>query len=67
MRINRVSTVESRAADGPRKPLNVRVSYWTSENRKQIAVAIAAMWKKLGVNVELVNTELRTPRTITES
>jgi oligopeptide transport system substrate-binding protein len=47
----------SEAGYGPGKPLNVRLNYATSENRKQIAVAIAAMWKKLGVNVELVNTE----------
>jgi oligopeptide transport system substrate-binding protein len=47
----------SEAGYGPRKPLNVRLNYSTSENRKRIAVAIAAMWKKLGVNVELVNTE----------
>jgi oligopeptide transport system substrate-binding protein len=47
----------SEAGYGPRKPLNVRLNYVTSENRKQIAVAIAAMWKKLGVNVELVNTD----------
>jgi ABC-type oligopeptide transport system substrate-binding subunit len=45
------------AGYGPRKPLNVRLTYSTSENRKQIAIAIAAMWKKLGVNVELVNFE----------
>jgi ABC-type oligopeptide transport system substrate-binding subunit len=47
----------SEAGYGPRKPLNVRLTYATSENRKQIAIAIAAMWKKLGVNVELVNLE----------
>jgi oligopeptide transport system substrate-binding protein len=47
------------AGYGPKKPLNVRLAYATSENRKQIAVAIAAMWKKLGVNVELVNAELK--------
>jgi ABC-type oligopeptide transport system substrate-binding subunit len=45
------------AGYGPRKPLNVRLTYATSESRKQIAIAIAAMWKKLGVNVELVNVE----------
>jgi oligopeptide transport system substrate-binding protein len=49
----------SEAGYGPRKPLNVRFNYTTSENRKQIAIAIAAMWKKLGVNVELVNSEQR--------
>jgi oligopeptide transport system substrate-binding protein len=47
----------SEAGYGPRKPLNVQFAYATSENRKQIAVAMAAMWKKLGVNVELMNTE----------
>jgi oligopeptide transport system substrate-binding protein len=49
--------VMSEAGYGPRKPLNVRLTYTTSEKNKQIAVAIAAMWKKLGVNVELVNVE----------
>jgi ABC-type oligopeptide transport system substrate-binding subunit len=49
----------SEAGYGLRKPLNVRLTYVTSENRKQIAIAIAAMWKRLGVNVELANTEQR--------
>jgi oligopeptide transport system substrate-binding protein len=47
------------AGYGPKKPLNVRLAYATSENNKRTAVAIAAMWKRLGVNVELVNTELK--------
>src|SRR5262245_4561581 len=47
------------AGYGPRKPLKFRLSYNTSENHKKIAVAIAAMWKKLGVDVELVNTEVK--------
>jgi ABC-type oligopeptide transport system substrate-binding subunit len=47
------------AGYGPKKPLAVKLAYNTSENHKRIAVAIAAMWKKLGVNVELVNTELK--------
>jgi ABC-type oligopeptide transport system substrate-binding subunit len=45
------------AGYGPKKPLNLRFAYATSENRKQIAVAIAAMWKRIGVNLELANTE----------
>jgi oligopeptide transport system substrate-binding protein len=49
----------SEAGYGSKKPLNVRFAYPTSENRKRIAVAIAAMWKKLGVNVELVNAEFK--------
>ena len=47
----------SEAGYGPRKPLNVRLTYATSENQKRMAIAIAAMWKKLGVNLELVNVE----------
>jgi oligopeptide transport system substrate-binding protein len=49
----------SEAGYGPRNPLNVRLNYATSETRKQVAIAIAAMWKKLSVNIELVNTEQR--------
>jgi oligopeptide transport system substrate-binding protein len=37
----------------------MRLTYDTSENNKQIAIAVAAMWKKLGVDVELVNVENR--------
>jgi oligopeptide transport system substrate-binding protein len=50
----------SEAGYGPRKPLNLRLTYTASfsgTNSTQLAVAIAAMWKKLGVNVELVNVE----------
>jgi ABC-type oligopeptide transport system substrate-binding subunit len=47
----------SEAGYGPRKPLNVRLTYDTSENHKRMAIAIAAMWKKLSVNLELVNVE----------
>jgi oligopeptide transport system substrate-binding protein len=47
------------AGYGPRKPLRIQLAYNTSENHKRIAVAIAAMWKKLGINVELVNTEVK--------
>jgi oligopeptide transport system substrate-binding protein len=47
------------AGYGPGKPLKFKLNYNTSENHKKIAVAIAAMWKKLGVEVELVNTEAK--------
>jgi oligopeptide transport system substrate-binding protein len=39
--------------------MKLTINYNTSENHKKIAVAIASMWKKLGVDVELVNTELK--------
>ena len=47
------------AGYGPRKPLKFNLNYNTSENHKKIVVAIAAMWKKLGVEVDLVNTEAK--------
>jgi ABC-type oligopeptide transport system substrate-binding subunit len=47
------------AGYGPNKPLKFQLAYNTSENHKKIAVALAAMWKKLGVEVELVNSELK--------
>jgi ABC-type oligopeptide transport system substrate-binding subunit len=49
----------SEAGYGPRKPLNLRLEYGPAENAKRLAVAIAAMWKKLGVNVEHVVTETK--------
>ncbi|MEZ9425829.1 peptide ABC transporter substrate-binding protein [Vibrio lentus] len=38
-------------------PLQFTLTYNTSENHKKIAIAIASMWKPLGVNVELQNME----------
>ncbi|MCB1384320.1 MAG: peptide ABC transporter substrate-binding protein [Nitratireductor sp.] len=40
-------------------PLSLQLRYNTNENHKRIAVAIAAMWKPLGINVELYNTETK--------
>jgi ABC-type oligopeptide transport system substrate-binding subunit len=45
------------AGYGPDRPLQVEIAYNTSENHKRIAVAIAAMWKKINVSVGLFNTE----------
>jgi oligopeptide transport system substrate-binding protein len=47
------------AGYGPDKPLKLQLRYNTNENHKRIAVAIAAMWKDLGVEVELFNTEVK--------
>ncbi|MGB1319687.1 MAG: peptide ABC transporter substrate-binding protein [Vibrio gallaecicus] len=38
-------------------PLAFKLTYNTSENHKKIAIAIASMWKPLGVKVELENME----------
>jgi oligopeptide transport system substrate-binding protein len=40
-------------------PLKLQLRYNTNENHKRIAVAIASMWKAIGVEVELFNTETK--------
>ncbi|MCP4386194.1 MAG: peptide ABC transporter substrate-binding protein [Hyphomicrobiales bacterium] len=47
------------AGFGPDNPLKVELRYNTNENHKRVAVAIAAMWKALGVEVTLLNTEVK--------
>ena len=48
------------AGFGPDNPLEVEISYNTSENHKNVATAIADMWKPLGVEVTLSNTDTAT-------
>jgi oligopeptide transport system substrate-binding protein len=45
------------AGYGPDNPLQVELLYNTSDNHKKIAVAIASMWKKIGVETTLTNQE----------
>ncbi len=47
------------AGFGPDKPLEFTLSYNTSENHKRIAIAVSAMWKKIGVKAELFNSEVK--------
>ena len=42
------------------KPLHVELRFNTSENNKATAVAIADMWKPLGIVTTFVNTDLKT-------
>ncbi len=42
----------------PEKPLKFTISYNTSENHKKISIALASMWKKIGVEAELSNAEV---------
>lgn len=42
------------------KPLEVEIRYNTSENHKNTAVAIADMWKQIGVKTTLLNTDTKT-------
>ncbi|MFD2192329.1 peptide ABC transporter substrate-binding protein [Pistricoccus aurantiacus] len=45
------------AGYGPSNPLTLRLRYNTSDEHKKIAVAMAAMWRPLGINVEMINSE----------
>jgi ABC-type oligopeptide transport system substrate-binding subunit len=47
------------AGYGPGRPLQFQLLYNTSENHKRVAIAAAAMWKKINVSVELVNSEFK--------
>ncbi|WP_060584853.1 ABC transporter substrate-binding protein [Aeromonas schubertii] len=48
------------AGFGPGNPLKFELLYNTDDNHKKVAVAVASMWKKLGVQVSLVNQEWKT-------
>lgn len=49
------------AGYGPGNPLKLSLLYNTQETNKQVAIAVASMWKKtLGVDVKLVNQEWKT-------
>ncbi len=58
-RVAKAKQLLREAGFGPDKPLKFQLRYNTSENHKRIAVAVAAMWKKLGVDVELYNSEVK--------
>ncbi|WP_068081587.1 peptide ABC transporter substrate-binding protein [Polycladidibacter stylochi] len=44
----------------PAHPLKIEIRYNTSENHKNTAVAIADMWKNIGVEATLLNTDAKT-------
>ena len=47
------------AGYGPDRPLAVEIRYNTSENNKATAVAIADMWKPLGVATTMINSDVK--------
>ncbi|WP_052260690.1 peptide ABC transporter substrate-binding protein [Photobacterium gaetbulicola] len=55
--LEKAKALLAEAGYGPSKPLTIKLTYNTSENHKKIALAIASMWKPLGVNVQLNNME----------
>lgn len=56
-RIDEAKRLMAAAGYGPDAPLEVELLYNTSEGHKRLAIAIAAMWKALGVKVTLRNEE----------
>ncbi|QEL12881.1 peptide ABC transporter substrate-binding protein [Kushneria phosphatilytica] len=56
-RMARAQKLMQQAGYGPDHPLSLTLRYNTSEDHKKIAIAIAAMWKPLGVQVKMVNSE----------
>jgi oligopeptide transport system substrate-binding protein len=48
------------AGIGPDNPLEIEIRYNTSENHKNTALAIADMWRPLGVEVTLLNSDTAT-------
>jgi oligopeptide transport system substrate-binding protein len=58
-RLAEAKTLLAGAGFGPDKPLKFTLQFDTLEENRKMAVAMAAMWRPLGVSVELVNSEFR--------
>ncbi|MEO1855015.1 MULTISPECIES: peptide ABC transporter substrate-binding protein [Chromohalobacter] len=56
-RLARAKQLIEEAGYGPDNPLHLQLRYNTSDEHKKIAIALAAMWKPLGVDVEMTNAE----------
>ncbi len=56
-RVEKAKQLLAEAGYGPDKPLKFQLRYNTSINHEKIAIAIQAMWKALGVQAELFNSE----------
>jgi oligopeptide transport system substrate-binding protein len=58
-RLSQAKQLLSEAGFGPAKPLKISYSFSSTEDFKRIGVAIAGMWKRIGVETELLNREGR--------
>ncbi|RKR04494.1 oligopeptide transport system substrate-binding protein [Kushneria sinocarnis] len=56
-RLARARELLDEAGYGPDHPLELRLRYNSRDDHRRIAVAAAAMWRPLGINVELINAE----------
>ena len=58
-RVEQAKAMLAEAGIGPDSPISLELKYNTSENHKKVAIAVASMWKPLGVNVSLFNSEVK--------
>jgi oligopeptide transport system substrate-binding protein len=58
-RLAKARALLKEAGYGPDNPLKFTLRYNTSENHKRIAVAVVSMWKSIGVQAELFNSEVK--------
>jgi len=58
-RVAKATELLAAAGFDPENPLSLQLRYNTSENHKKVAIAVAAMWKKIGVQAELFNAEVK--------
>ncbi len=58
-RLTQAKELLAEAGYGPDNPLKFQLRYNTSEQHKKVAIAIASMWKELGVQPELFNSEVK--------
>jgi oligopeptide transport system substrate-binding protein len=58
-RMAKAKELLAEAGFGPDNPLELTLRYNTSENHKKVAIAVASMWKQLGVQTELFNAEVK--------
>jgi oligopeptide transport system substrate-binding protein len=58
-RLAQAKQLLAEAGYGPDKKLKLAYSYSSNEDLKRIAVAVAGMWKRVGVEAELLNRESR--------
>jgi len=56
-RLEQARDLLAEAGFGPYNPLLVPLRYNTQDLQRRMAIAIAAMWKRIGVKAELLNTE----------
>ena len=59
-RVAEATALMAAAGYTPENPLQLQLRYNTNDAHQRIAVAIAAMWAPIGVNVELFNADVGT-------